>query len=315
MSETCSRTDKIREDLVALAWGKLEGDAHPEYMNEIERHVESCEECRSELDRLRSVRAAVRSATQIEPTGGFHARVMARLKQRITPTGHPSAGPASRRLALLADRDRPRFFTPRQKAIAFLLSAATAAVVMLALQAWKIAVREPAEPVVTYVDDRSEGRIAMARWRERKECARREALREATTIDVAGILDDGEVVLTGVVDTERHERCLMAFRASEWDEYARLYGNPLAPRERARFREMASNCLTATVRGGRLEIPQAMLDRYVGGAAEVVVLRLGNRAEIWSRDAYSIYQRRMPEIVIDPRDVSALDRPRPKRGT
>lgn len=313
MSETCDKMDKMREDLVAFAWGKLEGDTHPEYLNEIERHVESCGECRSELDRLRSVRAAVHLAVQIEPTVGFHARVMARLKQRMTPTGLSSSGPASRRLALIAERDRPRVFTPRQKVMAFLLSAATAAVVMLAFQAWKVAVREPVEPVVTYVDDRSEGRIVMARWRERKECERREALSETATIDVAGILDDGEVVLTGVVDIERHERCLMAFRASDWDEYVRLYGNPLAARERARFREMASNRRTAMVRGGRLEVPQAMLDRYVGGAAEVVVLRLRNRAEIWSRDAYSIYRRSMPEIVIDPRDVTALDRPRAKR--
>ena len=306
MSETC---ENMREDLVAFAWEKLEGDAR----GEIERHVESCDECRAELEKIRSVRAAVRSAAEIEPTGGFHARVMSRLKQRMTPRGLPAAGPASRRLALLAERDRPRVFTPRQKVIAFLCSAATAAVVMLALQAWKIAVREPAEPVVTYVDDRSEGRIVMARWRERKECERREALSEAATIDVAGILDDGEVVLTGVVDVERHERCLMAFRASEWDEYVRLYGNPLAARERARFREMDSNRRTATVRGGRLEVPQAMLDRYVGGTAEVVVLRLRDRAEIWSRDAYGIYRRRMPEIVIDPRDVTALECPRPKR--
>ena len=184
---------------------------------------------------------------------------------------------------------------------------------IMMLQAWKIAVREPAEPAVKIVDNRPEGRIVMARWRERKECERSEARFEGGSVDVAGVLEDGEVVLTGVVDLDRHERCLMAFRASDWTEYARLHGHPLAARERARFREMDSNRRTASVRGGRLEVPREMLDRYVGGTSGVVVLKLRNRAEIWSRDAFRVYRRSMPEIVIDPTEVSALDRPRPKR--
>jgi DNA-binding transcriptional regulator/RsmH inhibitor MraZ len=172
---------------------------------------------------------------------------------------------------------------------------------------WKVAHTAPPEPTVTFVDDRSEGRITMARWRERQEPADlRRTQPEGAAIDVAGLLDDGEVVLTGVVDLDRHEKCLMAFKPSDWAEYARLHGNPVAPRERSRFAQLDSNRQRATVRAGRLEVPKAMLDRYVGGTSDVVVVSLGDRAEVWSREAFDAYRRMLPQIEIDPKDLGSL---------
>ena len=153
MAKTC---EHMSGDLVALAWGKLEGDAR-----DIKRHVDSCEGCRVGLTRFRSVRALVRSVAEIEPGAGLHARIMAGVRQRAAPTG----GPASRRLAVLAERDRPRLFTPRRRTVALVLSAAAAAAVMLAFQTWKVSVRAPRAPVV--VDTRTESQAEMARRRER----------------------------------------------------------------------------------------------------------------------------------------------------
>ena len=321
--------DNASGNLVALAWGNLEDELRPS----LDRHVESCDECRAELDELRSLRATVRSVTDVEPSAGFRARVLrqaqdagvvaqvkeAQVKEcaRATPaalaTLPDDAGPASRRLAVLAERDRTRVVRPYRRMFALVVASAVAAAAMLAFQMWKVALTDPPEPTVTVVDDRPEGRITMARWRERQEPADlRRTQPEGATIDVAGLLDDGEVVLTGVVDLDRHEKCLMAFKPSDWAEYVRLHGNPVAARERSRFAQLDSNRRRATVRAGKLEVPKAMLDRYVGETSDVVVVRLGDRAEVWSREAFDTYRRILPQIQFDPRDVGSLGVP-PRR--
>jgi DNA-binding transcriptional regulator/RsmH inhibitor MraZ len=317
--------DNASGNLVDLAWGKLED----ELRSGLDRHLESCDECRAELDELRSLRATVRSVTDVGPSAGFHARVVARVKDAqvkearakgrarptpAAPAALPAAGPASRRLAVLAERDRTRVVRPYRRMFAFVGASAVAATAMLAFQMWKVALSDPPEPTLTVVDPRPEGRITMARWRERQEPVDlRRTQPEGATIDVAGLLDDGDVVLTGVVDLDRHEKCLMAFKPSDWAEYARLHGNPVAARERSRFAQLDSNRRRATVRAGKLKVPKAMLDRYVGETSDVVVVRLGDRAEIWSREAFDAYRRILPQIQFDPRDVGSLAVPRPRR--
>jgi hypothetical protein len=154
---------------------------------------------------------------------------------------------------------------------------------------------------------REEFRAVFGRWTERRECKERTAasLEVDGELDVSDVLDDGEVILTAVLDIAQHEKCLLAFRASEWLSFREKREHTPGGREDARFRVIADASRTVSVRGGTMEIPETFVAEYLDGSAEVYILRLRDHTEIWSRRTYDLYSRNVPpQITIDTTDVS-----------
>lgn len=67
----------------------LSGMVDSESGQEIERHLESCDECRRELDEMMSqagLLRTLRSDEDLEPAPGFYARVLDRIESQRVPT-------------------------------------------------------------------------------------------------------------------------------------------------------------------------------------------------------------------------------------
>jgi DNA-binding transcriptional regulator/RsmH inhibitor MraZ len=298
----------MAEDLVGLAWGGLSEERRAE----VERHAESCSGCRAELDEVRALRSAVAALGMIEPSWRFHERVLSRLEEtdrragKLRELAPASPGPASRRLERLRERDRflVGWVRPRWKILTLAASAAAAAAVLFATGLWRLPAARPRGPET--VEFRPRVRGLLARRSERKTCrVRVEVTVEAGSLDVSGVLDDGEVVLTAAFDLAAHEKCLLAFRASEWESFsARPENRPGGP-EHARFEAIAGLRRPAEVRGGSLEVPDELMAGYLDGESEVVLLRLRGRSEIWTRENFADYLKRdLPEQITVP--ISAL---------
>ena len=293
-------------DLIDLVRGEFDGESGAARREEIERHVGDCPDCRADSESLRSVREAVRSV-EIAPSSGFHGKLMARVREaaREDPEKTPAPangvrlpGGASRRLAHFVERENilHAWFRPRWKMLVLATSAAACFGLIALSKAWIL--KPPAGQTAEEVRlaARHAERIEVfARFRERRECAEPVAAElDGSWLDLAdmdvGIIEDDQVVLTGVIDLSQDENCLMAFRAADWEEFAR--GHERAPEGavRERFRAIADSRQVVPVRGGRIEIPREFLARHVSGT-DVIILRLRGRMEIWSRENLKAYMR------------------------
>lgn len=140
--------------------------------------------------------------------------------------------------------------------------------------------------------EKSEFRALFVRWSERRECTMsRNGQLAGDEIDVAGLLPDGDVVLTGTVDPSEGEMCLLAFRASDWEDYRRRCSDHPAESERERFARMDSAKRLAKVSGGRLKVPEEFVPTYLRDG-DLTILRLRDHTEIWSRKVLDEYRRR-----------------------
>ena len=268
--------------------------------------MEGCAECLAELESLRSVSANYLRSVEIAPSAGFHEKLMARAAEaasaeRASPVrGLRVAGPATRRLARIVERERAvtAWFRPRWRLAVLASSAAAVLAAVMISKAWVL--KGPDTPDdETGLAARRRGRQAItARFKERKECAEGAELRlevtfEGSWLDVSDIGDmagEQEIVLTGVIDLSQHENCLLAFRAADWKLFADRYERTPDGPETERYRAIARSKQVVTVRDGRIEIPDVLLTRHMSGA-EVVILRLDGWAEIWSRASLGAYMQ------------------------
>lgn len=87
------RCAAIADDLPLLALGTLTGRARSDVLD----HVESCQQCRTELEQLSLVAEALQQLTpEVQPPLGFESRLAERLQGAITPQRR------SRRIALMS---------------------------------------------------------------------------------------------------------------------------------------------------------------------------------------------------------------------
>lgn len=99
----------------------------------------------------------------------------------------------------------------------------------------------------------------------------------------------GSGEFTGLVLTHGFDRCIMAFRNQDWEEFVRdtLMKLPQSdPLNRKRIRFLlggASEC--ELDRQGRILIP-GYLKEYSGIRDEIIIVGLFNRIEFWARGAY-----------------------------
>ncbi|MHC4506798.1 MAG: hypothetical protein ACYTFI_26205 [Planctomycetota bacterium] len=305
--------EDLIEDLIDLDREELS----PERSAELSRHTEGCPDCLAELESLRSARAAARSV-EIAPSPGFRGKLMSRIREaaasvesvesvnneharegRASPVkGLRIVGPATRRLARIVEREREvtAWFRPRWKLAVLASSAAAVLAAVMITKVWVQVVPVGTGGVAKRRPQLIEERATMARFKERAECALSETGRrmerlDGSWLDVSAIVEvagDEEVVLTGTIDPQQQENCLLAFRASDWELFADRYECAAEGRELDRFRRIASSKQVVQVRDGRIEIPRVLLVKHVSGP-DVVVLRLKGRAEIWSPASLEAY--------------------------
>lgn len=282
------------EDLVALVWGSL-----PEAeRKELELHAASCEACRTELDTIRAVREALALIPEVRPSETFRARTLSRAKELACKR-------PSNRLSKLLKREGviSAWLRPRWRILTFGASVAACIAFLVASRFVIIERLSPNRAAMEISSPREVARAAIVRWKERRECAHvREARMEDSTLELKELLAEEEVILTGIADINMNERCLMVFRASDWEGYSRRERNF----DRKRLAALEETKRLVRVSGGRLEVPRPMLEQYLA-SQDVIILRLSDRMEIWSRSAYERYARELPPLIhIDMDELGAF---------
>ena len=96
-----------------------------------------------------------------------------------------------------------------------------------------------------------------------------------------------------LVVTHGFDRCLMAFRENDWSEFVEKKLMPLSqsdPKNRMATRFLiggASEC--ELDKQGRMIIPSYLL-KYADIKADVIILGLSDKIEIWSKESYEKYK-------------------------
>ncbi len=326
MSEDRTRTCDIPDgDLIDLAWKKLSPDRETEVL----RHATRCAECTAELEALKGVRESVGSVADVAPSVGFHARLMDRVRTKAAratpmcatpPSGMHTAGSASRRYAKIIERDRSArsWVRPRWKLLVLgAAAAATLSAVMLS-RMWVMDATVPTHAPGLVETGNALRRAVFARHAERRDCVRgaRSEIIDGR-LDLANALgDDGllgeilgeeEIVLAGVKDIDQNESCIMAFRAADWASFARRHESAPEGPARERFEAIAESRRTVAVVDGRIEVPEGLLAKHIGGTS-VVILKLHDRAEIWAPKTLKTYIS-LPPFQIGLEDVTFVPPP------
>ena len=307
----------LAPDLAAYAWGKL-GD---ERLAEVQSHVDQCASCSSELDDFREVKDAVALIPTISLTQDFSERLMVRVRgakrvSRATPLVSPAAGSASRRLASMAERDRPviSWLRPRLKVITLVASAAAAALFLFISQ--MVEIETPTPKTAALREPHKPGRATVARWRQRRECESLiEAALDGDALDVSDILADGDMMMTASYDVSQHEKCVLLFAADDWDALRAAFSVAPAGPEKLRFAGMEAAGRAVSVAGGRLAVPGEFGSTYLEGGSDLVIMKLRGRTEIWSRRALEDHRRKLPQITVDMGDIGMVPvKPCERRG-
>ena len=321
MSEDRTRTCDIPDgDLIDLAWKKLSPDRETEVL----RHATRCAECTAELEALKGVRESVGSVADVAPSVGFHARLMDRVRTKAAratpPSGIHTAGSASRRYAKIVERDRSArsWVRPRWKLLVLgAAAAATLSAVMLS-RMWVMDATVPTHAPGLVATRDALRRAVFKRHAERRDCVRGvKAEIIDGRLDLANTLGDGgmlgeilgeeEIVLAGVEDLGQNESCIMAFRAVDWANFARRHESAPEGPARERFEAIAESRRTVAVVDGRIEVPEGLLAKHIGGTS-VVILKLHDRAEIWAPKTLKTYIE-LPPFQIGLEDVTFVPPP------
>jgi DNA-binding transcriptional regulator/RsmH inhibitor MraZ len=293
----------LGEDLVAAVWDKLDAARRDEVL----AHAASCPACAAELRDVRFVKSGSEAVGRVAVTADFRRRLMSRVRRATPASELASVGPASRRLASMAERDRPvaRWLRPRLKVISLAVSVAAAAAFLLVSKVVEIETPTAREGVLARAPvSPAESRASVARWRQRRECAQLfDAASRDSTVDVTGILDDGQLLMTASYDVSQHERCVLLFSSAEWETLRAAFASARPGPERSRFERLALATQTVEIAGGRLTIPQQFVTEYLDGETDLVILKLDDRAEIWSRASFGTHTRSLPPIPVDMGDV------------
>jgi len=92
-----------------------------------------------------------------------------------------------------------------------------------------------------------------------------------------------------LVVTHGFDRCLMAFRDKEWNEFVEKKLMPLSQsdqKNRMSVRFLVGGaCECELDKQGRMVIPSNLL-KYAGITNDVIILGLFNKIEIWSKEVY-----------------------------
>ncbi len=313
MSEDRKTICGLRDgDLIDLAWGKLA----PEKAEEVRSHAAGCAECAAELDALKETRESVSSVADVAPSVGFHERLMERVRS-ATPGGVHAVGPASRRYAQIVEREKNArsWVRPRWKLLVLATAAAATLSAVMLSRMWtldKYTHPSGGGLVQSHEQDR---RAVFARHAERRECTRRieteiidGRLDLANTLGEGGalgdILGDEEIILATVEDLDQNESCLMAFRVADWASFTRRHESAPEGPARRRFEAIADTKRVVAVKDGQIAIPEDLLAGHLEGTS-VVILKLRDRAEIWSTKTLKSYIGLPPfQIKLDPRGAS-----------
>jgi hypothetical protein len=328
VSEDRTRTCGIPDgDLIDLAWGKLDTERETEVL----RHATRCAECTAELEALKGVRESVSSVADVAPSVGFHARLMDRVRSgaaRATPpSGIRTAGSASRRYAKIVERERSArsWVRPRWKLLVLASAAAATLSAVMLSRMWIIDTSVPDHAPERIAKRDALKRAVFARHAERVDCVRGvETEIIDGRLDLANTLGDGgilgeilgeeEIVLAGVEDLGQNESCIMAFRAEDWASFARRHESAPEGPARERFEAIADSRRTVSIVDGRIEVPEGLLAKHIGGTS-VVILKLHDRAEIWAPKTLKTYID-LPPFQIGLEDVTFAPPPpaRPRRS-
>lgn len=321
MSEDRTRGCGIPDgDLIDLAWGKLD----PARETEVFRHTMGCAECTAELEALKATRESVGDAADAAPSRGFRERLMERVREgarRATPaSGIHAAGSATRRYAKIVERERSArsWIRPRWKLLVLATAAAASLSAVLLSRLWVFDRSAPVSRRELVEASERRRRAVFGRYAERKDCARRvkTEIRDGRLDlgpatgggEILGeIAGEEEIILAGVADPDQHESCLMAFRAADWETFSLRHRGS----RDARFEAIAGSRRVVPVRDGRIEIPEDLLARHVGGMS-VVILKLRDHAEIWSPKTLETYIG-LPPLWITIEDVTLAPAPRDAR--
>jgi len=281
-------------DLIDLTWGKLS----PERAEEVRAHATGCAECTAELENLKEARESVGSVADVAPSAGFRENLMARL--HASPSSH-APGPASRRYARIVEHERSAlsWVRPRWRLLVLATAAAATLSAVMLSRLWVFdKAPRPTGPVVA-MSDSLRRRAVFARHAERMDCVRGvETEVIGGTLDLANSLGDGgilgdilgeeEIVLAGVEDIDQHESCIMAFRVADWASFERRHESTPEGPARKRFEAIVDSKRMVSVVDGRIEMPEDLLARHIGGTS-VVILKLHDRAEIWAPKTLKTY--------------------------
>jgi len=305
-------------DLIDLAWGKLS----PERAEEVRTHATGCAECTAELDALKETRESVGSVADVAPSAGFREGLMARLHAVLTSHAH-APGPASRRYARIVEHERSAlsWVRPRWRLLVLATAAAATLSAVMLSRLWVFDRDTLPSGDVVVNSDSARRRAVFARHAERMDCARGvEAEIVDGTLDLANALGSGgilgdilgeeEIVLAGVEDIDQHESCIMAFRVADWASFERRHESAPEGPARKRFEAIIDSKRMVAVVDGRIEMPDDLLAKHVGGTS-VVILKLHDRAEIWSPKTLKTYiglppfQIRLDDVTLaPPRDAA-----------
>lgn len=275
---------------------------------EIKSHIASCSSCQTQLDALKADAENIRM-TEIEPSTEFHSTLMGRIKEatkelEATKTQH--IGPASKRLLKMVARyeDTTAWFRPAWKIGVLAASAAACMLMAFGVHRYMVLPEDATDCLDggSFTVAKSRERATLGRYRERvNPLAIKDTIATKGKIEFGefGDFNEGEeLIITGLVDTESSERCIMAFRAAEWSEYLESQRNKArGEQEKSRIATLKEESQTIPVINGYITLPKGMLAEYVG-SKQLKVLRLANRTEVWVSEQYTAYCETIPNAVI-----------------
>ncbi|MFC1670644.1 division/cell wall cluster transcriptional repressor MraZ [Spirochaetota bacterium] len=103
----------------------------------------------------------------------------------------------------------------------------------------------------------------------------------------------GDCLINRLVITHGFDKCIIAFREEDWDDFVKIRLVPLSqsdPRNRMIMRHFLGGANYCDLdKQGRMLVPQYLLE-YADIKKDITILGLNDHIEIWSRDVYDSYK-------------------------
>jgi len=316
--------NKTQEDLVAFLQHELNTDEESVFTC----HIETCSQCREELESCRTVFKTFKKIPLIEPSAAFRKNLEHRISEAVAHTkrshvqkrpgsttewqpGHAaiareatrSSGKASRvtplgkraRSTARAIQNKPsktsRFVWVRYGALA-------AAMVLFGLTLSSYFLFRD-----TLVASNG-NQVGRDRFTERRNALTWDKILDEDSVSVPDQLNMAQMYIVDLEESrpgtsEQREPCVTALTEQDLERERRL---ALTPEKEEHFRRLIENSMKIQVNSeGRLVLPTHLIKRMLGGVGNrVTIVRLDDRIEIWPTSVFEDYIKAGPQAAPTP---------------